>query len=120
MSVYLIGLTGGIAAGKSTIARRLVEHGAMHIDADQLARRVVERGTPGLEAVREAFGDSVIAPDGSLDRAKLGALVFADPAALQTLNAIVHPLVRELSKRLIESAEAADPNAVVVYDVPLL
>ncbi|MET0974034.1 MAG: dephospho-CoA kinase [Leifsonia sp.] len=118
--MYLIGLTGGIASGKSTIARRLVEHGAVHIDADQLARRVLERGTPGLAAVREAFGDGVLAADGSLDRAALGELVFSDAAALERLNGIVHPAVRELSAKLFAAAEAADPNVVVVYDVPLL
>jgi dephospho-CoA kinase len=118
--VYLNGLTGGIAAGKTTIARRLVEHGAVHIDADELARRVVEPGTPGLARVREEFGDAIIARDGSLDRAALGSLVFGDPEALARLNAIVHPLVRELSAKLIAAAEAADPRAVVVYDVPLL
>ncbi|MEJ3404002.1 dephospho-CoA kinase [Rathayibacter sp. YIM 133350] len=118
--MYLIGLTGGIAAGKSTIARRLVEHGAVHIDADELARRVVEPGTPGLAQVREAFGDAVITADGRLDRAALGQLVFGDPEALARLNAIVHPLVRELSTARIQKAAAADPDAVVVYDVPLL
>ncbi|KQQ95373.1 dephospho-CoA kinase [Leifsonia sp. Leaf325] len=118
--MYLIGLTGGIASGKSTIARRLVEHGAVHIDADQLARKVVEPGTEGLAQIREAFGDAVLAPDGSLDRKALSELVFADAAALDRLNGIVHPLVRELSGRLFAAADAARPNAVVVYDVPLL
>ena len=118
--MYLIGLTGGIAAGKSTIARRLVEHGAVHIDADQLARRVVEKGTPGLASLREEFGDSVIAADGTLDRARLGQRVFGDPEALARLNAIVHPLVRALSETLIAKAGAEKPDAVVVYDVPLL
>ncbi|MET0782959.1 MAG: dephospho-CoA kinase, partial [Leifsonia flava] len=118
--MYLIGLTGGIASGKSTIARRLVEHGAVHIDADQLARKVVEPGTEGLAQIREAFGDAVLAPDGSLDRKALSELVFSDAAALDRLNGIVHPLVRELSGRLFAAADAARPNAVVVYDVPLL
>ena len=118
--MYLIGLTGGIAAGKSTIARRLVEHGAVHIDADQLARRVVDKGTQGLARVREEFGDGVIAADGALDRPKLGEKVFGDPAALQRLNAIVHPLVRALSAQVIAKAAAEDPDAVIVYDVPLL
>ncbi|WP_395243058.1 dephospho-CoA kinase [Agromyces sp. MMS24-K17] len=118
--MYLIGLTGGIASGKSTVARRLYEHGAIHIDADQLARRVVEPGTPALAAIVEAFGPGMLRADGTLDRERLGALVFADGAARERLNAIVHPAVRELSGRLIEAAEAADPDAVVVYDVPLL
>jgi len=118
--VYLIGLTGGIASGKSTVARRLYEHGAVHIDADDLARRVVEPGTPGLAAVVAEFGEGVLRADGSLDRVRLGEIVFNDDAARARLNAIVHPAVRELSSRLIARAEADDPDAVVVYDVPLL
>ena len=118
--VYLIGLTGGIASGKSTVARRLVRHGAVHIDADHLARVVVGPGTPGLAKVTAAFGDTVLLPDGSLNRAALGAVVFRDPEALDRLNAIVHPEVRARSNALIRQAEADDPNAIVVYDVPLL
>ena len=118
--MYLIGLTGGIASGKSTVARRLVEHGAVHIDADQLARRVVEPGKPALAAIVEEFGPGVLRADGSLDRAKLGELVFADEPARAKLNAIVHPAVRALSAKLIERAAQEDPDAVVVYDVPLL
>ncbi|UOQ89047.1 dephospho-CoA kinase [Agromyces endophyticus] len=118
--MYLIGLTGGIASGKSTVARRLYEHGAVHIDADDLARRVVEPGTPGLAAVVAEFGEGVLRADGSLDRVRLGEIVFNDDAARARLNAIVHPAVRELSSRLIARAEADDPDAVVVYDVPLL
>ena len=118
--MYLIGLTGGIASGKSTVARRLYEHGAVHIDADQLARRVVEPGTPALAAIVEEFGADVLHRDGTLDRAKLGERVFGDAEQLAKLNAIVHPAVRELSKRLIAKAEQEDPDAVVVYDVPLL
>ena len=118
--MYLIGLTGGIASGKSTVARRLVEHGAVHIDADQLARRVVEPGKPALAAIVEEFGPGVLRADSSLDRGKLGELVFADEAARAKLNAIVHPAVRALSAKLIERAAHEDPDAVVVYDVPLL
>lgn len=120
MSVYLIGLTGGIASGKSTVARRLVEHGAVHIDADELARRVVEPGKPAYDAIVAEFGRDVLRHDGTIDRAKLGELVFADDAARSRLNAIVHPAVRELSAKLFAKAEAEDPDAVVVYDVPLL
>ena len=120
VSVYLIGLTGGIASGKSTVARRLVEHGAVHIDADDLARRVVEPGKPAFDAIVAEFGRDVVGHDGRLDRPKLGELVFRDDAARARLNAIVHPAVRELSRKLIERAEAEDPDAVVVYDVPLL
>ena len=118
--MYLIGLTGGIASGKSTVARRLVEHGAVHLDADQLARRVVEPGSPALSAIVEQFGAEFLRADGTLDREKLGKHVFRDDAARARLNAIVHPAVRELSGRLIAKAEAEDPSSVVVYDVPLL
>ncbi|NYV74118.1 dephospho-CoA kinase [Streptomyces sp. UH6] len=112
-----VGLTGGIGAGKSEVSRLLVGHGAVLIDADRIAREVVEPGTPGLAAVVEAFGAGVLAADGSLDRPKLGAIVFADPGKRDVLNAIVHPLVGERS-RALEAAAPAD--AVVVHDVPLL
>lgn len=118
--MYLIGLTGGIASGKSTVARRLVEHGAIHLDADQLARRVVEPGSACLEAIVAEFGDDVLRHDGTLDRQRLGDIVFHDDEARARLNAIVHPAVRELSGKLIAKAEQEDPDAVVVYDVPLL
>ncbi|MEX1079203.1 MAG: dephospho-CoA kinase [Homoserinimonas sp.] len=118
--MYLIGLTGGIASGKSVVASRLAEHGAIRIDADLLARQVVEPGTPGLTAIAEEFGLPVIAADGSLDRAALGSVVFGDSDRLSRLNAITHPLVRERTSRLIAEAEQADPDAIVVYDVPLL
>ncbi|GAA1057192.1 hypothetical protein GCM10017608_07920 [Agromyces luteolus] len=118
--MYLIGLTGGIASGKSTVARRLVEHGAIHLDADQLARRVVEPGSTCLQSIVDEFGQGVLRPDGTLDRQRLGELVFRDEGARARLNAIVHPAVRELSGRLIAKAEEEDPQAVVVYDVPLL
>ncbi|HZK59150.1 MAG TPA: dephospho-CoA kinase [Cryobacterium sp.] len=118
--MYVIGLTGGIASGKSTVARRLAWHGAVHIDADHLARVAVEPGTDALAQIRETFGEDVLNADGSLNRAALGALVFGDPAALAQLNAIVHPAVRQLTNQLIREAERADPNAIVVYDVPLL
>ncbi len=116
----VIGLTGGIAAGKSVVSARLAQLGAVVIDADVLAREAVAPGTPGLEAVRRRFGDDVLAPDGSLDRAALGALVFADPRARTDLNAIVHPEVHRLYRERLQSLEASDPRAIVVYDVPLL
>ncbi|MGQ4385948.1 dephospho-CoA kinase [Streptomyces sp. SAS_270] len=112
-----VGLTGGIGAGKSEVSRLLVEQGAVLIDADRIAREVVAPGTAGLAAVVEAFGKDVLAPDGGLDRPKLGSIVFADPARLATLNAIVHPLVGARSREL---ENAAAPDAVVVHDVPLL
>ncbi|PWJ05852.1 dephospho-CoA kinase [Streptomyces sp. NWU49] len=112
-----VGLTGGIGAGKSEVSRLLVECGAVLIDADRIAREVVEPGTPGLAAIVDAFGTDVLAPDGSLDRPALGSLVFADPDRLAVLNSIVHPLVGARSREL-EAAVAED--AVVVHDVPLL
>lgn len=116
----LIALTGGIASGKSTIARRLAEHGAVVVDADAIVREVQQPGSPVLDAIAATFGSGVIAPDGSLDRAALGARVFGDESALARLNAIVHPAVREESAARFSAAFAADPGAVVVYDVPLL
>ncbi|TFB76281.1 dephospho-CoA kinase [Cryobacterium glaciale] len=118
--MYLIGLTGGIASGKSTVATRLGEHGAVGIDADQLAREVVEPGTPGLAAISAEFGSNVLLPDGSLNRPALGAIIFADPERRERLNAITHPAVRQLTRDRIAAADASDPHAIVVYDVPLL
>jgi dephospho-CoA kinase len=115
--VLRIGLTGGIGSGKSTVSRLLVERGAVLVDADRLAREVVEPGTPGLAAVVEAFGDRVLAADGSLDRPALAAIVFADPEARRRLDGIVHPLVRQRAAELVAAAPA---DAVVVQDVPLL
>ncbi|MFF2485487.1 dephospho-CoA kinase [Microbacterium sp. NPDC058062] len=116
----LVALTGGIASGKSTIARRLAEHGAVVVDADQLVREVQQPGSPVLAAIAETFGERMLRPDGSLDRAALGGRVFGDDAAIAKLNRIVHPAVRAESARRFEEAFAADPDAVVVYDVPLL
>ncbi|MBX7548881.1 dephospho-CoA kinase [Streptomyces sp. NPDC004232] len=112
-----VGLTGGIGAGKSEVSRLLVEHGAVLIDADRIAREVVAPGTPGLASVVEAFGTDVLAADGSLDRPRLGSIVFADPEKLAVLNSVVHPLVGLRSREL---EEAAAPDAVVIHDVPLL
>jgi len=116
----LIALTGGIASGKSTIARRLAEHGAVIVDADQIVRDVQTPGSPVLDAIAAAFGDDVIVADGSLDRPALGSRVFGDPDAIARLNAIVHPAVRAESARRFSEAFAAGADAVVVYDVPLL
>ncbi|ASD22195.1 MULTISPECIES: dephospho-CoA kinase [Cryobacterium] len=118
--MYLIGLTGGIASGKSTVAKRFAEHGAAVIDADQLARAAVAPGTDALAHIADIFGPEVIAEDGSLNRARLGSIVFGNPTALSVLNNVVHPAVRALSSAAIAAAERADPEAVVVYDVPLL
>ncbi|MFF1479411.1 dephospho-CoA kinase [Streptomyces sp. NPDC058301] len=112
-----VGLTGGIGAGKSEVSRMLVSYGAVLIDADKIAREVVEPGTEGLAAVVEAFGAGILAADGALDRPALGAIVFADPAKLAILNGIVHPLV---GARSAELEAAAGPDSVVIHDVPLL
>ena len=112
-----IGLTGGIASGKSMVAARLRELGAVLVDADALAREVVEPGTPGLASVVEAFGGAILTPDGRLDRPRLGALVFGDKERLAVLNGIIHPLVRERAAAIVAAAPA---GAVVVQDIPLL
>lgn len=116
-----VGLTGGIGAGKSEVARLLDGYGAVIVDSDRIAREVVESGTPGLAAVAEEFGEEVLASDGSLDRAALGSVVFHDSERLAALNAIVHPLVRERSAELEDLAQReVGQDAVVVHDVPLL
>ncbi|MFI6643664.1 dephospho-CoA kinase [Streptomyces sp. NPDC050504] len=112
-----VGLTGGIGAGKSEVSRLLASYGAVLIDADKIAREVVEPGTPGLAAVVAAFGEDVLTPEGTLDRPRLGSIVFADPERLAVLNGIVHPLVRDRSAEL---EAAAGEGSVVVQDVPLL
>ncbi|QAY61946.1 dephospho-CoA kinase [Microbacterium protaetiae] len=116
----LIALTGGIASGKSTIADRLAAHGAVVVDADAIVREVQQPGSPVLTDIAEAFGEGMLHPDGSLDRAALGARVFGEPDLVARLNAIVHPAVKVESLRRFAAAFAADPSAVVVYDVPLL
>ncbi|MEU4672553.1 dephospho-CoA kinase [Amycolatopsis sp. NPDC023774] len=112
-----VGLTGGIGAGKSTVANRFAEHGAVLVDSDRIAREVVEPGTPGLAALVEAFGEDILAADGSLDRPALAAKAFADDVSRKRLNGIVHPLVGKRTAELM--AEAAD-DAVIVHDIPLL
>lgn len=112
-----VGLTGGIATGKSAVSGFLRERGAVVIDADQLAREVVARGTPGLDAVVAEFGAEVLGPDGELDRPAMARRVFADEQARRRLEAIVHPLVFE---RILELEAAAGPDDVVVHDIPLL
>jgi len=118
--VYLIALTGGIASGKSTVSERLSALGAVVIDADVLAREVVEPGTPALAEIASEFGTSMLRPDGSLDRAALGAVIFRDPEAREKLNSMTHPRIWHRVQELIAEAEQQDPDAVIVYDVPLL
>jgi dephospho-CoA kinase len=112
-----VGLTGGIGAGKSTVATRLAEHGAVVIDADAIAREVVEPGTDGLAALVEEFGSDILAEDGALDRPALAAKAFSDEESRQRLNSILHP---RIATRTGELAAAAAPDAIVVHDVPLL
>lgn len=113
-----VGLTGGIASGKSTVSAMLAELGAVIIDSDKIAREVVEPGTPGLAAVVEAFGEGVLTPSGELDRPTLGAIVFADEQARERLNAITHPLVGARSAELEEAGRAS--GRLVINDIPLL
>ena len=116
--MILVGLTGGIGSGKSTVSALLAERGAVIVDADQVARDVQQPGSPVLAAMAERFGPQVIAADGSLDRAAVAALVFTDPDALKDLNKIVHPAVgAEMNRRVL--AELAT-DRVVVMDIPLL
>ena len=115
--MLMIGLTGGIGAGKSAVAHRLAERGAVVIDSDALAREAVAAGTPGQAELVAAFGPGILGPDGDVDRAAVSRIVFADEAARRRLEAIVHPRVRA---RAAELAAAAPPDAIVVNDVPLL
>jgi dephospho-CoA kinase len=115
--VLQIGLTGGIGAGKSTVSRRLVELGAVLVDADLVAREVVAKGSEGLGRIAEAFGPEVVGPDGEMDRPRVASIVFGDDAKLATLNGITHPLI---ARRQAELVAAAGPEAVVVHDAALL
>lgn len=115
-----IGLTGSIAAGKSTVSGRLSELGAHILDADKIAREIVEPGTEGLKKITDAFGTGVLLPDGSLDRKKLAGIVFENETHLAVLNSITHPLVIDTMRKRSESIEQADKTAVVVWDMPLL
>ena len=112
-----VGLTGGIGAGKSEVSRRLASYGALVIDADEIAREVVEPGTPGLAQVVGLFGTGVLAPDGTLDRQRLGEIVFGDDELRAKLNSLIHPLV---GARLRELEQGADADAILVEDVPLI
>jgi dephospho-CoA kinase len=117
MTVMRVGLTGGVGSGKSTVSAMLDELGAVVIDADKLAREVVEKDTPGLAAVVDAFGPQLLTPDGDLDRPAMGAIVFADEAKRRVLEGIVHPLVFD---RIVALEESATEDDLVVHDIPLL
>jgi dephospho-CoA kinase len=116
--MYLVALTGGIAAGKSTVAKRWVENGAIEIDADHLAREVVEPGSVGLQRVSDAFGPDVLTESGELDRKALAEIVFKDAEKLELLNSILHPLIRQRTRELLE--QMRNEEIIVVYSVPLL
>jgi dephospho-CoA kinase len=115
--MYLIGLTGGIASGKSTVARRWAENGAIEIDADQVAREVVEPGTVGLSSIVEHFGHGVLTTSGELDRKALAGQIFSDSNKRELLNSILHPLIKERTKQLLAELPS---DSIVVYNVPLL
>lgn len=119
MSVRVFGLTGGLASGKSTVARRFRERGVDVLDADQIAREVVERGSRGLAAIVEAFGSDVLTADGALDRAKLAAVAFADEAKRRTLNSITHPLIRHRTVELIAELDGKGVD-LACYEAALL
>ncbi|MGA9174074.1 MAG: dephospho-CoA kinase [Thermoactinomyces sp.] len=116
----LLGLTGSIATGKSTVANMLRRRGAVLIDADQVARKVVEPGSLGLNKIKENFGSEMVTAEGRLDRAKLGELVFNDEEARERLNALLHPLIIEEMKQLTGQSLKKEPHSIVIWDVPLL
>lgn len=115
-----IGLTGGIATGKSTVSRMLARRGAAVIDADLIAREIMEPGHPVLAAVAQQFGQAVLHPDGTLNRKKLGEIVFSQPEARKALESLTHPAIRAEMKQRLSELEAADPQRLVVADIPLL
>ena len=118
--MLVVGLTGGIATGKSTVSRMLADLGARIVDADRIARRVVEPGLPAWQGIVDAFGKAVLLPDGTIDRVALGERVFSDPDAKKRIDTIVHPFVFEAMAEAIQRIEAEDPSAIVILDVPLL
>lgn len=118
--MFIIGLTGGICTGKSAVARLLRRKGACIIDADRLAREVVKPGQPALSEIVSFFGRAVLMPDGTLDRARLAELVFKDRQKLEKLNSIIHPRVGNRILELTRACEQKNPEAIIVYDIPLL
>ena len=120
LPVIIAGLTGGIASGKSTVSGFLSDAGALVIDADEIAREVVQQGTPGYDAILTFFGRTIILPDGEIDRKRLGEIVFNDPDKRARLDAIVHPLVFKRSAEMVAQIAAEASDAVVIMDIPLL
>jgi len=118
--VQVIGLTGGIATGKSTVSALLEKAGAVIIDADRIARQVVKKGLPAYREIIENFGESILLPDGEINRSALGDIIFNDPQKKQLLNRIVHPHVRKEQNRQLKNIEKKDPGAIVILDIPLL
>ena len=118
--MQVIGLTGGIATGKSTVSATLENAGAVIIDADRIARKVVKKNLPAYRQIVDTFGESVLLPDGEINRTALGNLIFNDPHKKQLLNAIVHPHVRKETNRQLKHIENNNPNALVILDIPLL
>lgn len=118
--MILVGLTGGVACGKSSVARLFQDCGAVLIDADILARAVVEPGKPAFKAIVKAFGRKILSPDGTLNRTALGKIVFASPAKLKKLSAIVHPRVAREQTRMTRAIADQEPQAVIIYDAPVL
>ncbi|MHA6483285.1 dephospho-CoA kinase [Paenibacillus sp. strain BS8-2] len=116
----IIGLTGGIASGKSTVGRLLAERGAKLVDADEVAREIVRPGEPALEAIASLFGQAILHPEGTLDRQALGKIVFHDKEKLSQLEAITHPAIRQRMQSRIHSFESQNPGGLVVADIPLL
>jgi dephospho-CoA kinase len=118
--VQVIGLTGGIATGKSTVSALLEKAGAVIIDADRIARQVVKKGLPAYREIIENFGESILLPDGEINRSALGDIIFNDPQKKQLLNRIVHPHVKKEQNRQLKGIEKKDPGAIVILDIPLL
>ncbi|UWE04492.1 dephospho-CoA kinase [Laceyella sacchari] len=116
----IFGLTGGIATGKSTVAEMLQRHGAVIVDADKVARQVVEPGEEGLSRIASVFGDEVISREGTLDRPALGRIIFHDEKARRKLNELLHPLIMDKMRRDTEKVRQTEPHAVIIWDVPLL
>ncbi|REE78878.1 dephospho-CoA kinase [Paenibacillus taihuensis] len=120
VNVLRLGLTGGIACGKSTVSAMLLARGAKLVDADQVAREVVLPGEPALAAIVSEFGQAVLNEDGTMNRAQVGKLVFNNPEQLSKLNSILHPAIRKRMWERIEAYEAEDPKQLIVADIPLL